>query len=73
MGDPTEPGQDQESTIIIEGPPPPPNPDVSKLEQHRRDVEAFKEQFLRFKEDCKRNYPLLKIKLKRVEYKKKGT
>lgn len=73
MGDPTQPGEDQESTIIIEGPPPPPNPDRSKIEQHQKDVEAFNKQFGEFKEAVRKNYPLLKIKLKKIEYKKKGT
>ena len=66
MGDPTEPGEDQEATIIIEGPPNPPD-DASKA--------AFADDFTKFKDEVKalyKKYPRLKIRLRRIEVVKKA-
>jgi hypothetical protein len=66
MGDPTAPGEDQETTIIIEGPP----EDASEAE-----IEAFNAQFEQYKNDMsqvlkKWNKPL-KARLRKIEYVKK--
>ena len=64
MGDPTEPGEDQEATIIIEGPP----DDASQA--------AFAADFMKFKEEVKalyKKYPRLKIRLRGIDVVKKTT
>ena len=64
MGDPTEPGEDQETTIVIEGPP----DDASK--------KAFDADFTNFKNELRalyKKYPRLKIRLRRIEFVKKTT
>jgi hypothetical protein len=66
MGDPTEPGEDQETTIIIEGPP----ADATEAE-----IEAFNAQFEQYKNDMsqvlKKWKKPLKARLRKIEYVKK--
>jgi hypothetical protein len=66
MGDPTEPGEDQETTIIIEGPP---------EGADSQDVESFNATFENFKKDMssvlKKYHPTLKSRLRKIEYVKK--
>lgn len=62
MGDPTAPGQDQESTIIIEGPP-------ADAPQERKD--KFKADFEGFRKEARAlftKYSDFKITLKKIEY-----
>ena len=65
MGEPTEPGDDQESTIIIEGPPA--AADVAARA-------AFENQFKKFKQEVRavfKSYPEFKIRLRKIKYIKK--
>jgi hypothetical protein len=65
MGDPTEPGEDQESTIIIEGPPEGASSDKKK---------EYEAQFKQFKADVRdvfKKYPTFKVKLRKIKYFKK--
>lgn len=68
MGDPTEPGEDQETTIVIEGPP----EGASEAE-----VAAFNATFERYKADMtevlKRYKKTLKSRLRKIVYVKKDT
>jgi hypothetical protein len=67
MGDPTEPGEDQETTIIIEGPPEGANP---------QEVASFNATFEKFKNEMssvlKKYHPTLKSRLRKIEYVKKS-
>jgi hypothetical protein len=65
MGDPTEQGEDQEATIIIEGPP------ASASKSAKAE---FDSDFKDFKAEVKKayaKYPRLKVRLKRLHYVKK--
>jgi hypothetical protein len=66
MGDPTEPGEDQETTIIIEGPP-----EGASKEK----VKAFNETFEKYKNEMtvvlKKYHPTLKSRLRKIVYVKK--
>lgn len=65
MGDPNEPGEDQLTTVSIEGPP----AGASKAE-----VDAYKKRFEEFKERVRKlrgEYPEMKMKLVQVKYEKK--
>lgn len=66
MGDPTEPGEDQETTIIIEGPPEDANP---------QDIASFNATFENFKKEMstvlKKYHSTLKSRLRKIEYVKK--
>ena len=66
MGDPTEPGEDQETTIFIEGPP------IGATPQQ---VATFNAEFEKFKQAMtdvlKKYYPTLKSRLRGIEYIKK--
>jgi hypothetical protein len=63
MGDPTQPGEDQETTVFIEGPPTNATP---------QQVAEFNAEFERFKEDMsrvlKKYNPTLKSRLRGIEY-----
>ena len=63
MGEPTEPGEDQETTIFIEGPP---------IGATPSQVAAFNAEFERLKQDMsdvlKRHYPTLKSRLRSIAY-----
>ena len=66
MGDPTDPGEDQETTIIIEGPPEDADP---------KTIEAFNATFESFKSDMsavlKKYHTTLRSRLRKIEYVKK--
>jgi len=65
MGDPTEPGEDQETTIIIEGPP---------ADADKKTKDDFKCEFEKFKAAVRgaaKAAGPLKVRLKKIEYKKK--
>ena len=66
MGDPTEPGEDQETTIIIEGPP----EGASEAE-----IKKFNAQFEQYKNEMsqvlKKYKKSLKSRLRKIEYVKK--
>jgi len=66
MGDPTEPGEDQETTIIIEGPP----EGATKAE-----IEKFNATFENYKADMsqvlKKYKKSLKSRLRKIVYVKK--
>lgn len=68
MGDPTEPGEDQETTIVIEGPP---------AGADDATVAAFNADFEKFKEDMgkvlKSHKKMLNCRLRKIVYMKKGT
>ena len=63
MGEPTEPGEDQETTIFIEGPASDATPSQ---------VAAFNAEFERFKQSMsdvlKKYYPTLKSRLRGIQY-----
>jgi hypothetical protein len=65
MGDPTEPGEDQLATVVIEGPPA--NADAATIADYNRKFEEFKQKV----RALRTQYPNLKIKLAKVEYVKK--
>lgn len=66
MGDPTEPGEDQETTIVIEG------PDENADDQTK---EAFKAEFEKFKDEMTKvlmaHKKVLKCRLRKIVYMKK--
>jgi hypothetical protein len=66
MGDPTDPGEDQETTIIIEGPP---------EDADAQTVARFNATFESFKSDMsavlKKYHTTLKSRLRKIEYIKK--
>jgi hypothetical protein len=68
MGDPTDPGEDQETTIVIEGPPENAKPE---------DRAKFDEMFEKFRAEMsavlkKYHATPLKARLRRIVYVKKG-
>lgn len=67
MGDPTEPGEDQETTIIIEGPP------EGASEQ---EVKSFNATFEKYKDEMttilNKYHKTLKSRLRKIEYVKKA-
>jgi hypothetical protein len=66
MGDPTEPGEDQETTIIIEGPPENASPEQ---------VKAFNATFESYKNEMssvlKKYHGALRSRLRKIVYVKK--
>jgi N-formylglutamate amidohydrolase len=66
MGDPTDPGEDQETTIIIEGPPEDADPQT---------IASFNATFASFKSEMsgvlKKYHKTLKSRLRKIEYVKK--
>jgi len=66
MGDPTDPGEDQETTIIIEGPP---------EDADEETIARFNATFESFKNDMsgvlKKYHTTLKSRLRKIEYIKK--
>lgn len=66
MGEPTEPGEDQETTIFIEGPP---------IGATPQEVAAFNAEFDKFKQEMsgvlKKYNKTLKSRLRGIEYIKK--
>jgi hypothetical protein len=65
MGDPTEPGEDQEATVVIEGPPA--NADPPTKAEYDADFTKFKAEV----RQLYKRYPRLRIRLRRVTYVKK--
>lgn len=74
MGDPTQPGDDQETTIIIEGPPA--NGGTQRKRKGRtKGGPDFDSQFLAFKREVRSlfdKYSGLKIRVRNIKYIKKG-
>ena len=69
MGDPTQPGDDQETTIIIEGPPANPG------KQHKQKQEDFDNRWVAFKRDVRAlfaKYPEFNMKVRNIKYMKKS-
>ena len=66
MGDPTDPGEDQETTIFIEGPP---------EDADEETIARFNATFESFKNDMsgvlKKYHKTLKSRLRKIEYIKK--
>jgi hypothetical protein len=65
MGDPTEPGEDQETTIIIEGPPA--DADKKTKDEYKCEFEKFKAAV----RSAAKEAGGLKVRLKKIEYKPK--
>jgi hypothetical protein len=66
MGDPTEPGEDQETTIIIEGPPADATP--QQVARFNATFESFKKDMSGVLQKYKKE---LKSRLRKIEYVKK--
>ena len=66
MGEPTEPGQDQETTVVIEGPPK--GADSKQVESFNATFESFKREMGNV---LKKYHPTLKSRLRKIEYVKK--
>ncbi len=66
MGDPTDPGEDQETTIVIEGPP---------EGAGDQDIASFNATFEKYKAEVsailKKYHPTLKSRLREIVYVKK--
>src|SRR5262245_54019573 len=66
MGDPTDPGEDQETTIIIEGPPE--DADAQTIARFNATFESFKSDMSSV---LKKYHTTLKSRLRKIEYIKK--
>jgi hypothetical protein len=67
MGDPTDPGEDQETTIVVEGPPEGATQD--EIDSFNRDFEAYKREL---SETLHRWHATkLKARLRKIVYVKK--
>jgi hypothetical protein len=70
MGDPAAPGEDQFTTIIIEGPPA--NATQTQVDEYKAKFERYKAAVATLFEDTKKTDGL-KVRIKTIENKPKGS